>query len=378
MSLKDKLIKIENYTGIYFKNDKALFDCSIVTTSELQKKVKPPYTIVLKFYEGKKLKLEQIHIADARHTMKRVCDELQAKRDTVQIEKSFKSIRPIKMTFKELFDEVDNETIVSPKWKYVRKTYVNKHLVVLFDKPIDEIEVGYLQTLYNEILRSVEKPRTAHTAKQILSAVFNYAIKRKYIKDNPAKDIEIQKYDNQVYFALSDEKALKLYDVIQNISPVNKAIFAFLINGRRRGETLKMRWEYIDFENRIYATPDTITKADKSFSYPLTEDIAIALQELGTQTSGYIFPSEQGEHRKDIRTIWEKIKKTVGTEKMRLHDMRHLIGYRASKAQLPLHIISKTLGHRSIQTTMRYANVDTDMVADLLSVVKNISNSDKK
>lgn len=378
MSLKDKLIKIENYTGIYFKNDKTLFDCSIVTTSELQKKVKPPYTIVLKFYEGKKLKLEQIHIADARHTMKRVCDELQAKRDTVQIEKSFKSIRPLKMTFKELFDEVDKETIVSSKWKYVRKTYVNKHLVVLFDKPIDEIEVGYLQTLYNDILRGVDKPRTAHTAKQILSAVFNYAIKRKYIKENPAKDIEIQKYDNQVYFALSDEKALKLYDVIQNLSPVNKAIFAFLINGRRRGEALKMCWEYIDFENKIYATPDTITKADKSFSYPLTEDIAIALQELGPQTSGYIFPSEQGEHRKDIRTIWEKIKKTVGAEKMRLHDMRHLIGYRASKAQLPLHIISKTLGHRSIQTTMRYANVDTDMVADLLSVVKNISNSAKK
>ena len=378
MSLKDKLIKIENYTGIYFKNDKNLFDATMVSTSDLQKKVKPPYTIVLKFYEGKKLKLEQIHIADARHTMKRVCDELQAKRNTVQIEKSFKSIRPLKMTFKELFDEVDNETIVSSKWKYVRKTYVNKHLVVLFDKPIDEIEVGYLQTLYNGILRSVDKPRTAHTAKQILSAVFNYAIKRKYIKENPAKDIEIKKYDNQVYFALSDEKALKLYDVIKNLSPVNKAIFSFLINGRRRGETLKMCWEYIDFENKIYATPDTITKADKSFSYPLTEDITIALQELGIQTSGYIFPSEQGEHRKDIRTIWEKIKKTVGAEKMRLHDMRHLIGYRASKAKLPLHIISKALGHSSIHTTIRYSNVGTDMVADLLSVVKNISNTDKK
>ncbi|NBL00389.1 MAG: hypothetical protein EOM50_20780, partial [Erysipelotrichia bacterium] len=86
---------------------------------------------------------------------------------------------------------------------------------------------------------------------------------------------------------------------------------------------------------------------------------------------------EQGEHRKYIRTIWEKIKKTSGIEKMRLHDMRHLIGYRASKANLPLHVISKALGHSSIQTTMRYANVDTDMVADLLSIVKNTSNSGK-
>lgn len=377
MSLKDKLIKIENYTGIYFKNDKNLFDCTTLSTSELQKKIKPPYSMVLKFYEGKKLKLEQVHILDARHTVKRVCDELQARRDTVQIDKSFKSLRPIKMTFKELFDEFQKESIASEEWKHERKLYANKHLKDLFNKSIDEIETSYLQTICNNLANSHLKPRTVHTAKQILSAVYNYAIKRKYIKENPAKNIEFQRYDNKVYFALSDEKSEKLYDVIQNISPVNKAIFAFLINGRRRGETLKMRWEYIDFENKVYITPATITKTDKNFSYPLTEDMIIALEELGIQSDGYIFSGEQGEHRKDIRTIWEKIKKTSGIEKMRLHDMRHLIGYRASKANLPLHVISKALGHSSIQTTMRYANVDTDMVADLLSIVKNTSNSGK-
>ena len=377
MSLKDKLIKIENYTGIYFKNDKNLFDCTTLSTSELQKKIKPPYSMVLKFYEGKKLKLEQVHILDARHTVKRVCDELQARRDTMQIDKSFKSLRPIKMTFKELFDEFQKESIASEEWKHERKLYANKHLKDLFNKSIDEIETSYLQNICNNLANSHLKPRTVHTAKQILSAVYNYAIKRKYIKENPAKNIEFQRYDNKVYFALSDEKSEKLYDVIQNISPVNKAIFAFLINGRRRGETLKMRWEYIDFENKVYITPATITKTDKNFSYPLTEDMIIALEELGIQSDGYIFSGEQGEHRKDIRTIWEKIKKTSGIEKMRLHDMRHLIGYRASKANLPLHVISKALGHSSIQTTMRYANVDTDMVADLLSIVKNTSNSGK-
>ncbi len=370
MSLKDKLIKIDNYTGIYFKNGKNLFDCTTVSTSELQKKVKPPYTIVLKFYEGKKLKLEQVHIADGRHTVKRVCDELQARRDTVQIDKSFKSSRQTKMTFQELFEEFQTESIARERWKNERKLYVNKHLKDLLNKTIDDIETSYLQTLCNNIAKCDLKPRTVHTAKQILSAVYNYAIKRKYTKENPAKNIELQRYDNKVYFALSDEKSEKLYDVIQNLSPINKVIFAFLINGRRRGETLKMRWEYIDFENKEYDTPDTITKADKSFRYPLTHDIMIALEELGIQHEGYIFLGDQGKHRKDIRYAWEKIKKTSGIDKMRLHDMRHLIGYRASKAKLPLHVISKALGHSSIQTTMRYANVDTDMVADLLQIVK--------
>lgn len=378
MSLKDKLIKIENHIGLYFKNDKNMFDGVSITVNEIQKKVKPPFTIVLKFYNGKKLKLKQIHIADNRHTVKRVCDELQAQRNTTQIEKSFKSIRPKQMTFQELFMEFHEQSQAGERWKAERILYINKHLAQLFDKPIDKIETNELQTICNNLYKTLS-PRSVDTAKQIVRAIFNYAIKRKYVQVNPAKDIEIKSYDNKIYFGLSDEKAEKFYEIIRNLSPINKAIFAFLVNGRRKGETLKMRWEWIDFDNKAYDTPATITKADKNFRYPLTNDLLEALLELGVEKNGYIFPGATvNEHRKDVRSPWEQIKKEAGIEKMRLHDMRHLIGYRASKAKLPLHAISKALGHSSIQSTMRYANVDTDMVADLLNIVKDTSKKSEK
>jgi site-specific recombinase XerD len=46
---------------------------------------------------------------------------------------------------------------------------------------------------------------------------------------------------------------------------------------------------------------------------------------------------------------------------MRLHDFRHLLGFTLINNNIPLEIISKTLGHKSIKTTQRYSNMKEEM-----------------
>ena len=60
------------------------------------------------------------------------------------------------------------------------------------------------------------------------------------------------------------------------------------------------------------------------------------------------------------RTLWKDIKKKLNIE-MRIHDFRHLLGFTLVNNNVPLEVISKTLGHKSIKTTQRYSNMKEEM-----------------
>lgn len=60
------------------------------------------------------------------------------------------------------------------------------------------------------------------------------------------------------------------------------------------------------------------------------------------------------------RWTWKAIKEKLNID-MRLHDFRHLLGFTLVNNNIPLEVISKTLGHKSIKTTQRYSNMKEEM-----------------
>jgi integrase len=62
------------------------------------------------------------------------------------------------------------------------------------------------------------------------------------------------------------------------------------------------------------------------------------------------------------KKAWTRLLKTAKLEKIRIHDLRHTNASIALQAKVPLEIISKRLGHSSIQTTMRYAHLADDHI----------------
>jgi integrase len=377
MAINQRAIKIEGYTGLYFLDAHNKFNgAKSVKATELQKKVKAPYAIVVKYYpEPKKIKTFQRYVENDNYTVKRVLDEIQLERDKAQLEKKKPEEKIATLpTVMELLLDYQSYKNNSNEWSYTQRKFVEKHCLVIANKRIDKVTKDDLKKIIDDMTKNKAAERTIQTLKQIFSAIYNYAIKTKrYNVTNVAEYIVLRTFDNAVYFEITDEKYLKLHDAIHNYPELKiKAIFMFLINGRRKGETLKMRWEYIDFENLRYATPSTITKGKKLFVYPLSDDIKVALENLGIKKSGYIFDSDANEdgHVKDIRTHWKRILEVAGIEKMRLHDLRHTIGYRATKAGVPIQSISKVLGHSSIQVTQRYSNTDTDTISSILDKIK--------
>jgi integrase len=64
----------------------------------------------------------------------------------------------------------------------------------------------------------------------------------------------------------------------------------------------------------------------------------------------------------NLEKPWRAIRKAVGLDDVRLHDLRHSFASVAASGGMGLPIIGKMLGHTQAQTTQRYAHLASDPV----------------
>jgi integrase len=58
-----------------------------------------------------------------------------------------------------------------------------------------------------------------------------------------------------------------------------------------------------------------------------------------------------------VRTSWGHIRKKIGREDLRLHDLRHCFAVKLSDLNVPIADISAMLGHSNTNTTQIYLNL---------------------
>jgi integrase len=137
-------------------------------------------------------------------------------------------------------------------------------------------------------------------------------------------------------------------------------------------EVAKMRWEWIDFNHMEYMLPADENKGKKTISAPMTLFLKEALEKIGIKDEGYIFEGTSAKGHIGSTGIdyqWRKLRGIAGMHKMRLHDIRHLLGYLAINNGHSLEQIGYVLGHSSILTTKRYSNLKSKGAASVLNTV---------
>ena len=278
-----------------------------------------------------------------------------------------KSGKPLnkKLTLRTVFDEyiehvskIQRESTVKTK-----VYYFNKHFKKLETKLLTDIKTDDIQKFVNSLIKKGYKPQTAKHLKNLLKAIFNYAIKKRYIELNPANNVELPKFNNERKFYLPTEKAKELYQEILEI-PDDKyrLMFLFLLRGRRKGEILSLEWQDVNFESKKYVIRDENNKIGEEQTYLLDDELIQHFKFLKKKKRGLIFTSPvTGKKMSDIpRKLWSRIKKKLGIE-MRIHDFRHLLGFTLINNDVPIEIVSRAMGHKSIKTTQRYSNMKEEM-----------------
>ena len=102
--------------------------------------------------------------------------------------------------------------------------------------------------------------------------------------------------------------------------PIFKDIFLFLLHGRRLGEVLNLKWEYLDLNQGIVYYPATHNKSRKHLSYELTNEMIDVLKQyqllaIDSQNTifltGYVFINPKTNKKyTDIRGAWKRLLET--------------------------------------------------------------------
>ncbi len=141
-----------------------------------------------------------------------------------------------------------------------------------------------------------------------------------------------------------------------------------LMTGARRGETLSLTWDRIDFENKTAFIPES--KNGRPRKLPLRTDLIEMLRDL-PRTDALVFPVGLD----GLRKAWGRICEDaglVGADELHIHDLRHEAISRVADAgaKLPggfsLVDLQAFSGHRDTRMLLRYTHLCMPSLANRL------------
>lgn len=255
-------------------------------------------------------------------------------------------------------------------------TSFNSHFKNAFGS-LDVRDISYkeLQDFINYKLK-IYRPATVDKLKDGLKSFFLWMQDSGVVTLNPARQIQMPKYDNKKYFAISQEKTTKVYDYLFfRMRPSFYAtIFKFLLHGRRISEVLTLRWDDVDFDNKFYRIRFENSKVDKGMIFPLEDFLIEGLNKLDKNTQ-FVFQSTITGRPVSYTSVLKrmhKLREACEVTHMTIHSFRHMIGFLAINNGMSQESIAEILGHTSLSATKRYANVKLDFKRAAFSQVFGI------
>jgi len=210
-----------------------------------------------------------------------------------------------------------------------------------------------------------ETPYQANRSLSVLSKMFNLAEDWGLRSDgtNPARRIKKFREEEKKRY-LRDNELIRLGEVLsesleggtESVYTVS-AIQLLVLTGCRLSEILTLRWDYVTPHH--LELPDSKTGKRR---VPLPSDAYEILMELPRgENNPYVIQGRcKGRPMINLQKSWSRIREQAGLEDVRIHDLRHTYASAAMRGNVDPFKLKEIMGHRNLQTTLRYAHLDDE------------------
>ena len=240
----------------------------------------------------------------------------------------------------------------------MERTWRNNVAETLGHKNIKRLKRLDIIKLFNEITERA--PGVANRCVGIISSVFNIAVEHELVEHNVCKGIKKNRETKRKRYYTPDElkRIFKALDA-RSSDPKNRESIAFIklliYTGARCGEIANARWCDLHGDKIILKEHKTDDKDDARVIHlnPQAKAVINSLERKGEQVSLIGINRPRG--------LWYSIRKEAGCPDLRLHDLRHSFASYAFKSKkVSGEEVGNLLGHKSMQTTMRYMHIMDD------------------
>jgi len=298
----------------------------------------------------------------------------------------------INIKFKELFNIwlINHAEIKKSKSSIIRDKQIYRDYLKTFDDFIcNKINASDIESIIKKLLN--EKRLSNKSINNILSllrTVLNFGVKKRYLSNNPINSIEMLNTPETEYMFWTKEEISCFLKYTYGKYKSNKTAFLYylisLTTGIRQGELIALKWDTIDFDNKLITIKRTYeastksikeeTKSKKIRFIGIQDKLLIELLNhrknnsktefvLETSSNNHLDPSN---FRR--RNFFKDIKE-ANVRKIRIHDLRHTFASHFIMNGGSLFDLQQILGHSDTRTTMIYAHLEPKHIALKANIV---------
>lgn len=242
------------------------------------------------------------------------------------------------------------------KQKTIKLCNLVKRLLieVCGDKSIKEYDQRDYRRLLNYFTKKNLSKNTQGIYTAHLHSIFEYFKEMHYLKENPIKVIKRQSKQPEAIDD-ADLQVILRHLYVKGKKEQYYLIMFLLITGFRISSALELRWENVDWENEFIIAPNV--KKDRTFFFPITEDLKELLKQIGIKKEGRIFSYSQD----GLKFYWRLQKQLLNNpqgpliKKMySMHQLRKTFITKLLEKGVPVHTVKALADHSNISTTINY------------------------
>lgn len=261
---------------------------------------------------------------------------------------------PVEISFEELVQEYLGH-IAHNKGKYNRAEIVLiaakpflKNKLIHTISAIDIERFVHYRSIAPTIHKRLRKPSTIWREVAVISAMFTFAIKSKYLKENPCKDVEKPQFSNIQNRILDESDELKFLNAFLDDTARDICILV-LQTGLSRKDVFGLTDFQVHRQSRSLILVRSKTK--EPMYLPLSPAAWNVIEpRLG---KGLLFTSSQtGKKLTSIRTAIAGACRRAEIERLTIRDLRRSYGTRLDGDEVAK---SRLLGHSDTRMLYRYA-----------------------
>lgn len=289
-----------------------------------------------------------------------------------------------KLTFHKLYEEwleykktvTNSPNTIKRHTQHYSKYFESSCLHAMKIKQINEL---FLESECNRIVKDFNLSRKEWgNTKTILNGMFQYAVRKKYLPENPMDKIQIHVKFKQIVrktgktetYNTDELENLNQYLDRMYIETEDTVFLAVKLNfllGLRVGELAALKWEDLSDENHLHIVREEVrnqitnqcevvehTKTNCDRFVVLVPKAINLLQKI-EHTGNYIF-MRNGERirARQIAYVLEKYAERQGIATKSTHKMRKTYASNLNAKGVPLDSIRELLGHSNPTTTLGY------------------------
>ncbi len=247
---------------------------------------------------------------------------------------------------------------------------------------IGKITHSMIEEVRSHYLRSGMASKTINRIMTMIRQIFEFALDREYVSQNPIKKSLYLKDEKKQfqYFERNEIEALLRTNRTYSSYPV---LYLALNTGMRLGEILGLCWDRVNFDsNQVQITRTLLrkghlqdkTKSGRARYFPMNETLRSFFQELKKNQAhpSFVFTSQNGTPFNPDHFSGRNFKRSclrAGVRCLRFHDLRHTYASHFMMNGGRIFELKDLLGHTDIKTTMIYAHLSKDHLAEASRIV---------